>query len=62
MWVTKGCPKCKGDLFIYCANQIRQETCLQCGFEREIRPAKSQTSADEDAKLFSEMRSPVRQR
>jgi hypothetical protein len=36
MWATKGCPKCKGDLFIYCSNKARVETCLQCGFEREI--------------------------
>ncbi len=42
MWITKGCPKCKGDLFISLSNNNgRIETCLQCGFERElVKPTK----------------------
>jgi DNA-directed RNA polymerase subunit M/transcription elongation factor TFIIS len=36
MWRRKGCPRCRGDLFIdedVGSNYIK---CLQCGYEKEL--------------------------
>jgi DNA-directed RNA polymerase subunit M/transcription elongation factor TFIIS len=35
MWITKGCPRCKGNLFIEESIGSRFEKCLQCGYEKE---------------------------
>ena len=36
MWNIKGCPRCKGDLFIDEDPERCYEICLQCGYEREL--------------------------
>jgi hypothetical protein len=36
MWVFKGCPRCKGDLFLEEDPDRNYEKCLQCGYEREL--------------------------
>jgi hypothetical protein len=36
MWSFKGCPKCRGDIFIDEDIDRSYEKCLQCGFEREL--------------------------
>jgi hypothetical protein len=36
MWRLKGCPKCKGDLFLDRDIEGSFEHCLQCGYARDI--------------------------
>jgi hypothetical protein len=36
MWNIKGCPKCRGDIFIDEDINSCYEKCLQCGYEREL--------------------------
>jgi hypothetical protein len=36
MWSFKGCPKCRGDVFIDEDLDTTYEKCLQCGYEREM--------------------------
>jgi len=36
MWNIKGCPKCKGDIFIDDDIDRSYIKCLQCGYEREL--------------------------
>jgi hypothetical protein len=36
MWNPKSCPRCRGDIFVVYEVGARVETCLQCGFVREI--------------------------
>ena len=36
MWSFKGCPRCKGDVFIDEDTDRCYEKCLQCGYEREL--------------------------
>jgi hypothetical protein len=38
MMKLKGCPRCGGDLFIDENRDGRSEQCLQCGFEKEMKP------------------------
>ena len=35
VWL-KGCPKCKGDLFLEQDNYGKFQTCLQCGYAKEL--------------------------
>jgi hypothetical protein len=36
MWSPRSCPRCRGDIFVVYEVGARVETCLQCGFVREI--------------------------
>lgn len=36
MWNFKGCPRCRGDIFIDEDTDKCYEKCLQCGYEREL--------------------------
>ncbi len=36
MWRLKSCPKCKGDLFVERDLDGWAESCLQCGYTREV--------------------------
>ena len=36
MFWMKGCPRCKGDLFLDQDASSRDVVCLQCGYRREI--------------------------
>jgi hypothetical protein len=36
MWNFKGCPKCRGDIFVDEDLDRSYEKCLQCGYEREL--------------------------
>ena len=40
MWKMKGCPRCKGDVFIDRRDNIWFEQCLQCGYKREMQNVK----------------------
>lgn len=35
-WKLKACPRCGGDLFIYKDEYGWKESCLQCGFIRDL--------------------------
>lgn len=32
MWKIKGCPRCRGDLYITGPHNVQEEKCLQCGY------------------------------
>ena len=36
-WILKGCKRCHGDLIV----EDGTETCLQCGYSRELVPVKA---------------------
>ncbi len=36
MWRLKGCPKCKGDIFLEKDIDGWYERCLQCGYNRDL--------------------------
>ncbi len=36
MWRLKGCPKCKGDIFLDRDIDGWYERCLQCGYNRDL--------------------------
>jgi hypothetical protein len=36
MWSIKGCPKCRGDIFIDEDIDRSYHKCLQCGYEKEL--------------------------
>lgn len=36
MWRVKGCPRCGGDILIYTYHDVKHESCLQCGYHREL--------------------------
>ena len=38
-WKFKGCPRCKGDIFIDQETDGWYEHCLLCGYVREIKSA-----------------------
>ena len=38
MMKLKGCPRCGGDLFVTENRDGRLEQCLQCGYEKEMKP------------------------
>jgi hypothetical protein len=50
MWNFKGCPRCKGDVFIDEDTDKCYEKCLQCGYERELIrvPLKKGPSAEKE--------------
>jgi ribosomal protein S27AE len=37
-WKLRGCPRCNGDLFTQRDDDGWQETCLQCGYTRNLIP------------------------
>ena len=58
MWITKGCPRCKGNLFIEESIGSRFEKGLQCGYQKEIlKPVNKSISQPVQEKVSS-----VRQR
>lgn len=37
-WKLRGCPRCSGDIFIAADEEhMWYETCLQCGYSRELK-------------------------
>jgi hypothetical protein len=36
MWKLKGCPRCKGDIFLDGDKYGWYEQCLQCGYSRDL--------------------------
>ena len=38
MWRLKGCPKCRGDLYVDKDHDGWFEECLQCGYEAYLQP------------------------
>ncbi len=36
MWRLKGCPKCKGDIFVDRDIDGWYERCLQCGYNQDV--------------------------
>jgi len=38
MWRLKGCPKCKGDMFLDKDIDGWYERCLQCGYNQDLEP------------------------
>ena len=38
MWKLKNCPRCQGDLFMDKNLDGWYQRCLQCGYQREMKP------------------------
>ena len=36
MWRIKGCPRCHGDILLSQDHKRWYESCLQCGYQREL--------------------------
>jgi DNA-directed RNA polymerase subunit M/transcription elongation factor TFIIS len=56
MWSFKKCPRCRGDLYIDEDSGRCYETCLQCGYERELERVpverENQKTAKENSVVF----------
>ena len=37
MWKFKGCPRCRGDMFLERDQSAWYEKCLQCSYQHELR-------------------------
>ena len=48
-WKFKGCPRCKGDIFIDQETDGCYEHCLLCGYVREIETATFASKDKDDA-------------
>jgi len=35
-WKLKGCPRCRGDIFVHKESDGIYEHCLSCGYQRDI--------------------------
>ncbi len=56
MWKTKGCSRCRGDLFLDRDQYGWQEYCLQCGYRgdlKNIAEVKKQTVENEKKPIRS---------
>ncbi|MFC1932505.1 hypothetical protein ACFLXU_02595 [Chloroflexota bacterium] len=58
-WKLKGCPRCRGDIYIDREANSWREQCLQCGYLRDL-PGKVkayQHSGDEEKKKLFRLQS-----
>ena len=39
MWKFKGCPRCRGDMFLERDQSVWYEKCLQCSYQHELSRA-----------------------